>query len=101
MEDEIREVLQKYPGIDAQSLPWPDDISQWTRRDIDIFVGSGGFIKPKRKATPTPSLSAEPLKAEPLKAEPPQEDLCGTLRGKCQGCQSCAGYRRWPGVGGG
>ena len=44
-----------------------------------------GFIKPKRKATPTPSLSAEPLKAEPLKAEPPQEDLCGTLRGKCQG----------------
>lgn len=109
-------------GVDVQGLPWPSDISHWTDRDLDVFVGSGGFIKPKRKSSAAPpsadakaggskgadyiqqlpnELQEPPmqLQCQEVKVEP-QEDLCGALRGKCRACH-CRGYRRCPGVGGG
>ncbi|CAE8686609.1 unnamed protein product, partial [Polarella glacialis] len=42
-------VLRGYPDIQVSSLPWPPGgISDWTRKDLEVFIGSGGFIKPKR-----------------------------------------------------
>lgn len=35
----------KYPGVEVDDLPWPKDISHWSDRDLDIFVGSGGRIR--------------------------------------------------------
>eukprot|EP00435_Cladocopium_sp_Y103_P001390 s2644_g1.t1 len=107
MSEKLEAIQQKYPGVDVQSLPWPPDISHWTDRDLDVFVGSGGFIKPKRKSSAAPrsadakvagrngaddiqQLPAElqespmELQCQEVKVEP-QEDLCGALRGKCRG----------------
>ncbi|CAK9106292.1 unnamed protein product [Durusdinium trenchii] len=100
----MEELRLKYPGVEVDDLPWPKDISHWSDRDLDIFVGSGGFIKPKRRRPDSELLICAPVKDETKREEKvePQEDLCGALRGKClgRGC-SCPGYRRWPGVGGG
>ncbi|CAE8594349.1 unnamed protein product [Polarella glacialis] len=56
----VAKVLGRYP--DVNGLEFPPDTVDWTEMEIDLFIGSGGFLKPKRKkAVPvvaaTPSLS--------------------------------------------
>lgn len=45
----IDHVLARYPGVSKESLNFPPDSTNWSEHDLDLFVGSGGFIKPKKK----------------------------------------------------
>lgn len=45
----IVKVLERFPDVAGESLPWPQDTASWTERDISVFVGSGGYIRPKQK----------------------------------------------------
>lgn len=45
----VMKVLNKYPDVDGASFSWPADLSHWTERDVNVFIGSGGFIRPKKK----------------------------------------------------
>lgn len=45
----LPKVLADYPGVDISNLNWPPDAVSWDEKDLDLFIGSGGFIKPKKK----------------------------------------------------
>lgn len=45
----LKSVLVNFPDVDASALPWPADADTWEAKDLELFVGSGGFIKPKKK----------------------------------------------------
>lgn len=68
----ISKVLERYPDVAPGSLHFPPESVEWTEKDIDLFVGSGGFLKPKRKpavaavAAPVPTRSAAPVSADGL-----------------------------------
>ncbi|CAK0866254.1 unnamed protein product [Prorocentrum cordatum] len=54
-------VLEKFPGVEASSLPWPPDANDWDLKGLEMFVGSGGFLKPKRRAeAPKPAPAPAP-----------------------------------------
>ncbi|CAK0866256.1 unnamed protein product [Prorocentrum cordatum] len=45
----------------ASSLPWPPDANDWDLKGLEMFVGSGGFLKPKRRAeAPKPAPAPAP-----------------------------------------
>lgn len=48
----IEKVLSRYPDVDRASLAFPADAEFWDERDLDLFIGSGGFVKPKKKQAP-------------------------------------------------
>ena len=48
----------------AESLPWPAGAETWTTKELELFIGSGGFLKPKKKApapAPAPAAPAAPV----------------------------------------
>ncbi|CAE8636629.1 unnamed protein product [Polarella glacialis] len=47
----IEEVLAKYPGVDRVALVFPPEADDWNETEVDLFIGSGGFLKPKKKKT--------------------------------------------------
>lgn len=53
----IAEILERYPGVQGESLSWPEDVAEWSQKEIELFVGSGGFLKPRRarKAAKAPA----------------------------------------------
>mmetsp|Transcript_42973 Transcript_42973/g.118842 ORF Transcript_42973/g.118842 Transcript_42973/m.118842 type:complete len:413 (-) Transcript_42973:30-1268(-) len=66
----LKAVLVQYPDVDAASLPWPAGANSWGERDLQVFVGSGGFLKPKRSSTTAKDTSAA---AKPADAGKPAE----------------------------
>lgn len=59
----IAQVLLRYPDVQRDSLNFPPDSADWTEKDLDLFVGSGGFLKPKKK--PMAAAAAAPKAATP------------------------------------
>eukprot|EP00746_Dinoflagellata_sp_MGD_P006520 gnl/MRDRNA2_/MRDRNA2_112765_c0_seq1.p1 gnl/MRDRNA2_/MRDRNA2_112765_c0~~gnl/MRDRNA2_/MRDRNA2_112765_c0_seq1.p1 ORF type:complete len:506 (-),score=81.11 gnl/MRDRNA2_/MRDRNA2_112765_c0_seq1:209-1726(-) len=57
----LPQVLADYPGFDISTLNWPPDAVSWNEKDLDLFIGSGGFIKPKKK----PKAAAKPVVEAP------------------------------------
>ncbi|OLQ00172.1 hypothetical protein AK812_SmicGene17181 [Symbiodinium microadriaticum] len=55
----LKSVLVEFPDVDAAALPWPAGAEEWEPKDLQLFIGSGGFLKPKKK------------KAAEAKAAPP------------------------------
>lgn len=49
----IQRALHRYPDVDASKLNFPSDALEWSEKELDLFVGSGGFLKPKRRKPPT------------------------------------------------
>eukprot|EP00435_Cladocopium_sp_Y103_P033457 s1142_g8.t1 len=49
----IQRALCRYPDVDASRLHFPSDALEWSEKELDLFVGSGGFLKPKRRKPPT------------------------------------------------
>lgn len=45
----LKSVLVNFPDADAAALPWPADADTWEARELELFIGSGGFLKPKKK----------------------------------------------------
>ncbi|CAK0899600.1 unnamed protein product [Prorocentrum cordatum] len=39
--------MARYPGV--VSLDFPPEALEWSEKEVDMFVASGGFLKPKRK----------------------------------------------------
>mmetsp|Transcript_3055 Transcript_3055/g.8252 ORF Transcript_3055/g.8252 Transcript_3055/m.8252 type:complete len:412 (-) Transcript_3055:297-1532(-) len=68
----LKTALTKYPDVDAASLPWPADADTWELKDLDLFIGSGGFLKPKKKKADAKPVeaSAKALAPEAKKSEP-------------------------------
>lgn len=59
----LKEVLANFPDVVPESLPWPAGAETWTTKELELFIGSGGFLKPKKKAPaakPAPAASAAP-----------------------------------------
>ena len=52
-------VLEEFPDVDAAALPWPAGAEGWTAKELKIFIGSGGFIKPKGIGLATSRRSGE------------------------------------------
>mmetsp|Transcript_58702 Transcript_58702/g.188773 ORF Transcript_58702/g.188773 Transcript_58702/m.188773 type:complete len:411 (-) Transcript_58702:96-1328(-) len=75
----LKKALTNFPDIDPASLPWPADAGSWELKDLELFIGSGGFLKPKRKKAEAKAAQPQPKVSEPAaaKAEPgakPAED---------------------------
>ncbi|CAK9036520.1 unnamed protein product [Durusdinium trenchii] len=68
----IATVLARYPDVTPSSLNFPADAAEWTEKEVDLFIGSGGFLKPKRKkaADPPTAQSAPAIAAQAAAAEP-------------------------------
>ena len=64
----LKDVLANFPDVVAKSLPWPAGADTWTAKELELFIGSGGFLKPKKKAaTPTaPGVPVEPAVPDPV-----------------------------------
>ena len=45
----IEKVLQKFPDVDRNSLVFPTEADDWDEQGLELFIGSGGFLKPKKK----------------------------------------------------
>ena len=45
----IEKVLQKFPDVDRNSLVFPTEAVDWDEQGLELFIGSGGFLKPKKK----------------------------------------------------
>jgi acyl-CoA thioesterase FadM len=56
----LKDVLVNFPDVDPASLAWPADADLWDAKDLEIFVGSGGFLKPKKGKYQKPAAKAEP-----------------------------------------
>ncbi|CAJ1352955.1 unnamed protein product [Effrenium voratum] len=84
----LKEVLVSFPDVVAESLPWPEGAETWSPKELELFIGSNGFLKPKRKAqaktgaaTPSPATPAMPAEpAEPAKAAAPEVDAAAMER---------------------
>ena len=44
----IEKVFQKFPDVDPTSLVFPPDADDWDEQGLELFIGSGGFLKPKK-----------------------------------------------------
>eukprot|EP00746_Dinoflagellata_sp_MGD_P002100 gnl/MRDRNA2_/MRDRNA2_104039_c0_seq1.p1 gnl/MRDRNA2_/MRDRNA2_104039_c0~~gnl/MRDRNA2_/MRDRNA2_104039_c0_seq1.p1 ORF type:complete len:413 (-),score=83.15 gnl/MRDRNA2_/MRDRNA2_104039_c0_seq1:72-1310(-) len=72
----LKTVLVDFPDFDASTLPWPADADTWEVKDLQLFIGSGGFVKPKKKkvvakaATPVPNGYPKPVAPEPDQVSP-------------------------------
>ncbi|CAJ1390071.1 unnamed protein product [Effrenium voratum] len=60
----IAKVLARYPDLAPSSLNFPPDAAEWSEKEVDLFVGSAGFIKPKRPKAAKPAGQAAPAYAE-------------------------------------
>lgn len=106
----LKTVRTNFPDVDLAALPWPADADTWEAKDLELFIGSGGFLKPKKKkaasvpatgctgagptaATPSPAkaaataaaaaaVSAAPVPAASLVSSPPEKarPAAGTAR---------------------
>mmetsp|Transcript_26413 Transcript_26413/g.47633 ORF Transcript_26413/g.47633 Transcript_26413/m.47633 type:complete len:362 (-) Transcript_26413:12-1097(-) len=47
----LEKVLARYPGVDPAALDFPSGSEDWDEAGLDLFVGSGGFLKPKKRPT--------------------------------------------------
>ena len=56
-------VLGEYPHVDVESLVFPEGSDSWDLESLKLFVGSGGFIVPKRKKAP--EVAAYPTHSPP------------------------------------
>eukprot|EP00421_Protoceratium_reticulatum_P034656 CAMPEP_0168469446 /NCGR_PEP_ID=MMETSP0228-20121227/58220_1 /TAXON_ID=133427 /ORGANISM="Protoceratium reticulatum, Strain CCCM 535 (=CCMP 1889)" /LENGTH=57 /DNA_ID=CAMNT_0008485223 /DNA_START=83 /DNA_END=252 /DNA_ORIENTATION=- len=45
----LKKALANFPDVDPASLPWPDGAEAWALKELELFIGSGGFLKPRRK----------------------------------------------------
>ncbi|CAK0903761.1 unnamed protein product [Prorocentrum cordatum] len=45
----IDRILARYPGTARDSLTFPPESAEWDEKELELFIGSGGFVKPKRK----------------------------------------------------
>lgn len=83
----LKAVLVAFPDVDAASLPWPEGADTWEQKDVELFIGSGGFLKPKKKkadAKPQapaakPQVTAPSTKPEVTATQhPPPAEAAGT-----------------------
>eukprot|EP00418_Pyrodinium_bahamense_P096732 CAMPEP_0179042494 /NCGR_PEP_ID=MMETSP0796-20121207/16689_1 /TAXON_ID=73915 /ORGANISM="Pyrodinium bahamense, Strain pbaha01" /LENGTH=402 /DNA_ID=CAMNT_0020738867 /DNA_START=125 /DNA_END=1333 /DNA_ORIENTATION=+ len=84
----LRDVMVNYPDVDATALPWPAGAESWDMKDLDLFVGSGGFLKPKKKRQQEPAQKPEagtPAPGGPAVAQaigsPPSKVSAGAAAG--------------------
>lgn len=68
----LKSVLVSFPDVDAASLPWPDGAEAWTVQELELFIGSGGFLKPKKKKAAAKAVPKAPSAPAPA-ARPAQE----------------------------
>eukprot|EP00930_Biecheleria_cincta_P029805 TRINITY_DN20685_c0_g1_i1.p1 TRINITY_DN20685_c0_g1~~TRINITY_DN20685_c0_g1_i1.p1 ORF type:complete len:424 (+),score=80.44 TRINITY_DN20685_c0_g1_i1:30-1274(+) len=59
---QLQTVLLNFPDLDASSLPWPAGAESWEVKDLELFIGSGGFLKPKKKKQQT--LESKPASGQ-------------------------------------
>jgi len=45
----LASVLKNFPDVQASSLSWPAGAESWDEKDLELFIGSGGFLKPKKE----------------------------------------------------
>ncbi|CAE7724534.1 unnamed protein product [Symbiodinium sp. CCMP2592] len=65
----LKSILAEFPDVDAAALPWPAGAEEWEPKDLQLFIGSGGFLKPKKKkATEAKAASASVPAPAPAKA---------------------------------
>lgn len=60
----LKAVLVDFPDLDVSTLPWPADSDTWEVKDLQLFIGSGGFVKPKKKKAA--AKAAAPNAAAPV-----------------------------------
>ncbi|CAK9022038.1 Uncharacterized protein SCF082_LOCUS15618 [Durusdinium trenchii] len=70
----LKDVLVNFPDVVPDSLPWPKDADAWSLKDLEIFIGSGGFLKPKKKAA---APSAPPAPPRTTGASSPEQAVSG------------------------
>ena len=54
----VSRVLRRYPDVDISTLTFPSDAPEWTEQEFELFVGSGGFLKPKRRRNNGPGIQS-------------------------------------------
>jgi len=68
----VAKVLARFPDVAPGSLTFPPEAESWTEKDVELFVGSGGFLKPKKrqvpKVTPPPATSQATTEKAPVSA---------------------------------
>ncbi|CAE7458011.1 unnamed protein product [Symbiodinium natans] len=65
----LKSVLAEFPDVDAAALPWPPGAETWEAKDVQLFIGSGGFLKPKK------SKKAAEVKTAPPPPTPAPADV--------------------------
>jgi len=55
----LASVLKNFPDVQASSLSWPAGAESWDEKDLELFIGSGGFLKPKKKKVEPKKLETE------------------------------------------
>ena len=73
----IAMVLARYPDVLPGSLTFPVEAVDWTEKEVDLFVGSGGFLKPKKKKRQVSTISTATL------TSPPPPPKAAPLTGEC------------------
>lgn len=53
-------VLARYPGTTRDSLTFPPESAEWEEKEVELFIGSGGFVRPKRKKKATDVVTEGP-----------------------------------------
>jgi len=65
----LSSVISNFPDVDPKTLQWPEGANSWTAKDLELFIGSGGFLKPKKKKAEAPKAVAS--SAPPAEAPAP------------------------------
>mmetsp|Transcript_34155 Transcript_34155/g.94160 ORF Transcript_34155/g.94160 Transcript_34155/m.94160 type:complete len:474 (+) Transcript_34155:36-1457(+) len=66
----IARVLARYPDVEPGSLNFPPEAVEWAERDVDLFVGSGGFVTPKKQKKQEPAAASSEADAPAPTSEP-------------------------------
>lgn len=67
----LKSVLAEFPDVDAAALPWPAGAEEWEPKDLQLFIGSGGFLKPKKKKAPEAKAASAASVPAPAPAPAP------------------------------